>query len=146
MKNNFDIEDYKLIQDKENNNWLLMVIIFLLTIGIIIILCKLKFFVYEKQTLIKDNNQYYLIVNSKDIDNLINNKIIYINQKEYRYEITKISNDYSNIDNNIYQSIYINPYNYKTDSIITECYFLKSDKTIYELIIEFVRGGIGWKN
>ncbi len=143
MKNNFDIEDYKLIQDKENNNWLMILILFLLTIGIFIILYKFEFSIYEKQTLIKDNEQYYLITNSKNIDYYINNKKLFINQKEYKYEIIKISNNYSTLDNNIYQTIYINPYNYKTNGIITECYFLKSKKTIYETIVEFITGGIG---
>jgi len=143
MKNNFDIEDYKMIQDKENNNWLFTLIIFLITIGIIIILCKFKFYIYEKQTLIKDNEQYYLIVNSKDINYFTNNKILTINKKEYKYKVTKVSNDYSNIENNIYQTIYIKPYNYESKAVITECYFLKSSKTIYEIIIEFITGGFG---
>ena len=124
----------------------MIIVIFLITIGIIIILCKFKFSIYEKQTLIKDNEQHYLIVNSKDIDYYTNNKSLFINQKEYEYEIIKINNDYSNTDNNIYQTIYISPYNYKTDAVITACYFLKSRKTIYESIIEFITGGIGWKN
>lgn len=143
MKNNFDIEDYKLIQDKENNNWLMILILFLLTIGILIILYKFEFSIYEKQTLIKDNEQYYLIINSKNIDYYTQNKKLFVNQEKYEYEVTKVSDDYSTLDNNIYQSIYINPYNYKTDAIITECYFLKSKKTIYETIIEFIKGGIG---
>ena len=143
MKNNFDIEDYKLIQDKENNNWLMILIIFLLIIGIFIILYKFEFSIYEKQTLIKDNEQYYLIVNSKNIDYYTKTKKLFINQEEYEYEVTKISNYYSNINDNIYQSIYINPYNYKTDAIMIECYFLKDRKIIYETIKEFITGGIG---
>ena len=38
--------------------------------------------------------------------------------------------DYSNLNGNIYQTIYISPYNYKTNAIITECYILKSKKMV----------------
>ena len=143
MKNNFDIDDYKVIQDKENNNWLFMLVIFLIVVGINIILCKFKFFVYEKQNLIKDNDQYYLIVNSKNVDFYTDNNTIYINDKEYKYDVLEVSNNYSNVNDTIYQTIYIDTHNYKTESIITECYFLKSNETIYELIFEFIKGGIG---
>lgn len=143
MKNQFDLKDYALIQDKENNNWLFMIIIFLITIGIFIILYKFEFSIYEKHTLIKNNNQFFIMINSNKIADFQKEKDIYINKKKYQFEITSINQDYTNVDGNIYQTIYINPYNYKTDAIITECYFLKSKQTIYELIIEFIKGGIG---
>ena len=143
MKNQFDLNDYNLIQDKENNNWLFMIVIFLITIGIFIILYKFEFSIYEKQTLIKDNNQYFFTINSTEINDFENKKYVYINQKKYKFEIININQDYTNVNDNIYQTIYISPYNYKTDAIITECYFLKSKQTIYELIIEFIKGGIG---
>ena len=142
MKNNFDLKDYELIQDSKQNHWLFIVVIFLI-IGIFILLYKFEFLVYEKQNLIKDNNQFIMIVNSKEINKFEDLNYIYINNKKYKYEITSISKDYSNINDIIYQTIYINPYNYKTDAIITECYILKKKETIYELIFKFIKGGFG---
>lgn len=143
MKNNWTIDDYQLVQDKNISSWLYILVLLFITVGIIIILCKFDFQVYEKQTLIKNDNDFILIIDSTKIDKLKSTPYIYINQRKYKYDITEISQDYSNIDGNIYQTIHINPYNYKTDAIITECYFLKSKKTIYKMISEFIKGGIG---
>lgn len=144
MKNNWTITDYRLVQDKNKNknNWLCILVLLFLTVGIITILCKLDIQVYEKQTLIKNDNDFILIIDSTKIDEFKSTPYIYINQRKYKYDIKEISQDYSNLNGNIYQTIHINPYNYKTDAIITECYFLKSKKTIYEMISEFIKGGI----
>ena len=142
MKNNWALEDYKLIQDKNDKIWPYMLVLLFITIGIIIILCKFNFQLYEKQTLIKNDNSYILIVDSTKIEELKSNSNIYINKKKYKYNIEKISQDYSNVNGIIYQTIHINPYNYKTEAIITDCYFLKSKKTIIEMLFEFIEGGI----
>lgn len=143
MKNHWTIDDYQLVEDKKIRTWLCILVLLFITIGIVIILCKLDFQVYEKQTLIKNDDNFILIIDSTKITEFESTPYIYINQRKYKYEIKEIAQDYSNIDGNIYQTIYINPYNYKTDAIITECYFLKSKKTIYEMICEFIKGGIG---
>lgn len=144
MKNNFTIEDYQILKEEHKSMWLYVIVISIITIGILIILFKLDFQVYEKHLLLKDDNSYTLIIDSTKIDKLT--PYIYINQKKYKYKIIEISKEYSNIDSIIYQTIHINPYNYKTDAIVTECYFLKSKKTIYEMIANFIRGGIEWAN
>lgn len=142
MKSNFDILDYELINDKENKGSLIYKVVMIFSIiGIIIILCKFEFKVYERQTLIKNGNDFILIVDSRQIDSYKTQKHIFINRKKYAYKILKIDSDYSNVNGVIYQSIYINLHNYKTDAITLECYFLKSSKTIYEEIIEFITGG-----
>jgi len=146
MKSNFTIEDYQILKEENKNIYSYALIIIVITIGILMILFKLDFQVYEKHLLLKDNNSYILIIDSTKIDKLKLNPYIYINQKKYKYKIIEIIKEYSNIDNTIYQTVHINPYNYKTDAIITECYFLKSKKTIYEIITNFIRGGIGWTN
>jgi len=145
MKNNFDFEDYILIQDKKEKYSKFIFIIVLTLIGIIILLYKFEFQVYLKQTLIKDNDNYILIVNSNDLAFYENNQEIYINNKKYTYDIVQIDNNYSNSNNNIYQSLYIKPYNYNTKAIITECYFLKSNNTIFEKLIKFITGGLDEK-
>lgn len=142
IKNQFSIDDYKLIQDIKSKDGLFTVVMFLLMIGIFIILCKFDFSVYEKYSLIKEDNNFIVLVNSIKINEFKNNKFIYINDKKYRFKIVKIDQNYTSIEDNIYQSIYVYPYNYKTDAVITEGYFLKSKKPLYKLIIDFIRGGM----
>ena len=143
MKNSFDLNDYEIIQDIKKSYSCYMLVIFLITVGIFIMLFKFKFSVYEIQTLIKDNEKYLIVIDSRKINELENKKYIYIDQEKYKFDIIEISKDYSNMNGSIYQTLYINPYNYKTDAIITDCYILKSKRTIYELIAEFIKGGIG---
>jgi len=143
MKNSFDIGDYQMMQDKNLNCWLFMVVIFFVTLGILFILYKFEFSVYEKLNLIKDNDQFLIVIDSKKISAIEEIEYVYINNNKYRFDINKVSIDYTNVDDSIYQTVYINLYNYKTDALITDGYILKSKKTIYELIIEFIKGGIG---
>ena len=143
MKNNWTLEDYRLVYDEKKRSWFGILILFLMILGVLIVLYKVKFQVYEKQNLIKNNNDFLLFIDSRRIGELESNNFIYIDHKKYKYDIKKISQDYTNVDGGIYQTIYINPYNYKTDSILTDCYFLKSEKSIFEMIIDFFKGGIG---
>lgn len=143
MKNDWTLEDYQIIQNEKDKSWLCLVVLFLTMIGIIVVIYRFKFQVYEKQTLIKSDDEFLLVVDSRKISEIESNPYIYINHKKYRYAIEMISKDYTNINNDIYQTIHINPYNYNTDSIVTECYFLKSENSILEMIIKFIKGGIG---
>ena len=143
MKNNWSLEDYQSISDDNKCPYLKVSILIFIIIGILFILYKIQFQVYEKQTLIKNDDEFLLIINSKKINEIESNNFIYINNKKYRYNIEKINQDYTTVDGVIYQTIYINPYNYKTDSVLTDCYFLKSEKSIFEMLSEFIKGGIG---
>lgn len=142
MKNNWSIKDYQLIQETRKNNWPYMLVLFLVTIGILIILYKFNFQIYETETLVKNDQDFLLIVDSSKINEIEKNSYIYINQNKYLYDIIEIDKDYSNINDNIYQTVHINIHNYKTDAIITECHFLKESKSIYQMIIEFIEGGV----
>ncbi len=143
MKNHWTIQDYQLIQDNSKHSWVFMIFLMLGIIGIIIICYKFDFKIYEKYLLIKDNDQFLLLVNSQQIAELETHSEFYRKGEKYAYQIENISSDYSNMNGNIYQTIYINPYNYKTNAIETEIYLLKKSSTIYEIIIEFIKGGIG---
>lgn len=141
MKNNWDLIDYEAVKDIKYRVSLYYVVIFLVMIGIIFIMFKFNFQTFSKQTLIKENNSFSLIVDSREITFLENNHSIYINGNKYKYKILDISNEYTNINNAIYQNVSIMLYNYKTDAIMTECYFLKDSKTFTKGIIEFIEGG-----
>lgn len=143
MKNQFDLGDYYLIQDDEKSYWLLNVVLFLVTIGIFIILYKFEFSVFEMQTLVKDGNQFLLTISSENINDIEDIDSIYIKGKKYKFDIIKIDQDYTNINNIIYQTVTIDINKYKTDALVTKSYFLKSKQTIYELFFKFIKGGIG---
>ena len=143
MKNNWTIQDYQLIEKESRIGWGRMIFLIVFIIVIFIVLCKFNFQTYEKYILIKEDDRFLFMVDSKKIPDIEANSYLYIQNERYEYQIESTSSDYSNIDGNIYQVIYINPYNYKTDAIATDCYFLKSNKTIFQMLIEFIKGGIG---
>lgn len=143
MKNNWTIQDYQLVIQESRLSRLPIIFILLFVIGILIVCYKFNFQTYEKYNLIKDNRGYLLIVDSLKIPELEKNSDIYIQNKRYKYKITEVDSDYSNINGNIYQTIHIDPYNYKTEAILSECFLLKENKTIFQMIIEFIQGGIG---
>lgn len=141
MKNNINFDEYK--KSKDNlyvNNFLIATMIFILVITILI-LYKFDFKTYEEHTLIKNDNYYTMILNSNDISFIENNSTLYINRKKYSYKIKKIDADYTNINNVIYQTVHIKLHNYKTESKVSKCYFLKSKKSILKSLIEFIKGG-----
>lgn len=140
MKNQFDIHDYETIKDINSNKKLSFIIVTIFIIIIILILSLYKFSIYEKNSLIKTDNGFSLIVDSKSLNSIETNRKIIINNKEYKYKILSINKDYTNLNNIIYQTIYIKPYNYKTEAIISECYFLKSKKSILENFIGIIKG------
>ena len=139
MKNTYNFQEYDLITylDKKKHNNLIFI---LFLIGIIIIIYSFNFYMYDKELLIKDNDHYKLILPSTKIDDLFNNKYIYINNKKYKYKIKEIDNDFQNINGTIYQSISLD-INYKSKSNIKDVYFLKYKKSLYHMIIDAIRGG-----
>lgn len=141
MKNNWDLSDYETVKDIQIKKYVGMIFLFLITIGIIIILCKFNLEIYEEYILIKDGENFSMMVESEQISFLEKNETLYIDHKEYHYTILNVDSNYTNINNVIYQTIYINPYNYNTEAVITNCYLLRKKQTIYEMIIEFIKGG-----
>lgn len=141
MKNNFSFEDYKIIGEIKNKRHILLISLFLLIVGIII-LCKFKFYIYDKYPLIKTDNCFSIIVSSEKINYLKTNNSIYIDNIKYYYEVLKVDTDYNNINNVVYQTIYINIVGYDSDAVISNSYILKEEGTILNKIIKFMTGGI----
>lgn len=140
MKNVWTIADYQLMQDIKLKHSILIVPILIITIGMIYILCQYEFLIYEKQTLIKENNDYEMIVASKEITDIKNRSTLYINNQEYTYTVKKVNTDYMNLNNEIYQTIYLELSNYQTDAMMTECYFIKSRKSILNMLLDYLKG------
>ena len=140
MKNNLTVEEYVEIHGTNKKSKFYIILLGIIIIGIIFIIYKFDFKVYSEFKLMKKDNEYLFILNSEQLELLKKQKTIYINQTLYRYKIKRIEEDYTVIDNEVYQSVYIDPYNYKQESVITKCSLLISDNTILEMIIEFMKG------
>ena len=139
MKNAYNFTEYDIIfkNNKSHKIFILLVSIFL--IGIIFIICRFKFKVYEKYLLIKNNEEYVLINNIENNSLITNNKTLLIDNKEYYYKINSIDEDYTNINNMIYQTIHIS-INYNKSNY-TYAYILKENNTLLNIILKSITGG-----
>lgn len=142
MKNSWDFDDYKAIDEIRNKSYILPVSFILLIVGIII-LYKFNFYTYEKYSLIKVEDYFSVIISSDEINFIESNNCIYINNNKYNYRIIKVDSNYNNIDNIIYQTVYIDIDNYSTEAFISNSYILKNKGTLLNRIIKFITGGIG---
>ena len=140
MKNVWTISDYELVQDIRFKHIKLVIPILLVTIGIIYILFQYEFLVYERQTLIKENNRYEMVVSSKRINNIKKRNSLLIQNQKYNYVVKEVDSNYMNWNNEIYQTIYLELPNYQTDAIMTECYFLTSKKSIFNRLLDYLKG------
>lgn len=136
----YNFAEYNLIYPKKKMS-LYKIVLIVFLIGIIFILCKFNFHIYMKQVLLKQDNNYVIISDSNLISFLEENNKIIINSKEYYYEIKDISNNYTNINDNIYQEVTIEIKDFNSKASITECYFLKSNETLIDTIFKFITGG-----
>ena len=139
--NPYSFQEYKIIKDKtlSNRSYKLFIILFL--IGMVYLICKFDFNVYEKYIILKDNNKYNLVVSMEDIDYINRNKYIFIDNKKYSYKIEKISNSYENINGTLFKNITISIKNYKMFNDYSYCFFLRKNDTFFNMIIKFIKGG-----
>ena len=140
MKKAYSIQEYNYIYDNKRNNTFRLIFIMLI-IGIIIILFKYDFYIYEENILIKENDNYKLVVDATNINKISKNKYIYINNKKYKYKFVKEELDYVNNNGTILETIQINIPNYNNEANIIKCHFLKNKKTLINIIIDNIRGG-----
>ena len=134
MKNNWTLEDYRVVKEENNvPNRHLYFLIFMI-IGIIMIIGKIDFELYEKYSFIKEKDS--------QIKDLEKNEWIYIDRKKYHYQIKSVDDNYSNINNEIFETVHVNLNNYKTNAVLTDGYLLKSKKNLYQMVIDFIKGDI----
>ena len=140
MKSNWNIQDYEMMQELKIKNWPCIGIIFIFMIGIVILVVKFPFQIYEKEILFQQENRFFLMVDSKKISFLEQQKQVYINHDQYSYDVVAVDTNYTTLNNTLYQIIYINLYSFQTDAATTECYFLKKNQTLLEMILEWMKG------
>ena len=98
--------------------------------------------IFKKYSFIKEKDSFILLINSSQIKDLEKNEWIYIDRKKYHYQIKSVDDNYSNINNEIFETVHVNLNNYKTNAVLTDGYLLKSKKNLYQMVIDFIKGDI----
>ena len=133
MKSNWTLEDYRVVKEENNvPNRYLYFLIFMI----------IDFELYKKYSFIKEKDSFILLINSSQIKDLEKNEWIYIDRKKYHYQIKSVDDNYSNINNEIFETVHVNLNNYKTNAVLTDGYLLKSKKNLYQMVIDFIKGDI----
>ena len=117
---------------KNNFNVISIFIIFIIGLFILLIIsCNYKIKEYKEFNLIHlNNNKYELIVNRKDLELLNNNKIIYINNRKYRYKIIEVNRDIIKRDDKKYSEVKISLDKSINEDIIVSYIFYKNNRLI----------------
>ena len=116
------------------NNFNVISVFILFIIGIFILLifsCNYNIKEYKEFNLIHLNtSKYELIVNKKDLELLNNNKVIYINNKKYKYKIIEVNRDIINRDDKKYSEVKISLDKSINEDIIVSYIFYKNNRLI----------------
>ena len=116
------------------NNFNVISIFILFIIGLFILLiisCNYKIKEYKEFNLIHLNNKKYeLIVNKKDLELLNNNKVIYINNRKYKYKIIEVNRDIIKRDDKKYSEVKISLDKSINEDIIVSYIFYKNNRLI----------------
>ena len=139
MNNILDIE---IILNKQkyhtvyNIGWILLTI----TLIFIYVSCIYKYKTYYLTTGTLKNNKLEILVRIDDIKYINNNQILEIDNKPYRYNIFKISEElYVDESLNNYKYIYLNVYNLNNiDNYVYEIKLEKENKKIIEHIKDYL--------
>lgn len=97
---------------------------------------------YLNEGIIKDKS-VIIYVSVKDLYKVVNNSTLYINNRKYNYKIQKISEEIITNNNNFYKEItlYVNlDYKLLIDNNIVELKFIVNEMTIFEYIVNLIKG------
>lgn len=101
-----------------------------------------KYQTYNKTVaeVIYENNHYYIIIYlpKNDVKNIASNNILYIDKKEYNYDIVKIESEYFEDNTNNYQKITLDidlPSKYQINNLNLNIKLLKENKKIINYIL-----------
>ena len=137
-----DILDIEIILKKQkyhpiyNVGWILIII----TLIFIYVSFVYKYKTYYLTKVTIKNNNLELLVSIDDIKYISNNKILEIDNKLYRYSISKISEElYIDESLNNYKYIYLDVYNLNNiDNYVYEIKLEKENKKIIEHIKDYL--------
>lgn len=141
MKKPYSFAEYNLILENRRNDNLFKLVVIIFIIGIIILICKFKFYIYQDNVLLKMEDNYELVADINSIDKISTSKKIFINNKQYDYNTIQNDDNLSNINGTIYERLLINIPDYTENNKIIKCSFLIKKETILDMLFEFIQGG-----
>lgn len=141
MKKPYSFAEYNLILENRKNDNLFKLVVIIFIIGIIILICKFKFYIYQDNILLKMEDNYELVADINSIDKISTSKKIFINNKQYDYNTIQTDDNLSNINGTIYERLLINIPDYTENNKIIKCSFLIKKETILDMLFEFIQGG-----
>lgn len=119
-----------------------IMIIIVITLSLIIFLTLFHYKTYYKIKGVveeRDENFYIRVyIPLDDTNYLLDNSIVRINRKEYKYKIIMIDSEYLSDNYNTYQAILLKidmPSKYKFNNLNLDLQFLKEDKRVIDYII-----------
>ena len=140
MSNNLEI-DLILSRKKYPIYYELTYLIILIILLFIIIILSFKYQTYYLNTGKMVNSSLEILVNINDLDYLGNSATLIIDDKEYNYKITKISNElYTDNNYQNYRYVYLNIHNLNNiDNYSYTIKIPKENKIIAKYIIDYLK-------
>lgn len=139
--NPYSFQEYEIITYQNNHNKLYKFFLALIIIGIIVLICRFKFNIYEKVLLFKDKDSYYILIDMNKSLNKEKNSYLRINGKKYNYKFISENEEITNINGTLYKAINIDINIDKYEEKYMYTYYLRKSNTIMDMIFEFIGGG-----
>ena len=120
--------------------YIMIIIVIILSLIILFILCYYKTYYDIKGIVIQENEHFYIkvYVPLENVKYIVNNNIVKIENKEHRYNIVSIDNEYFTDNITTYQIVKIDSNlsdKYKHNNLTINLKFLKENKKIIDYII-----------
>ena len=135
------IDDYKELKIIKSNEIFNFVIILLAVLSfLLLILFNFSFECYYKNSAIYNDNELSLVVKVEDLSYILDNSIIVINDKNYKYKVKKLEPIMIN-GSNYTQNVIINIYGFESaNNNVIELKILYDTKTGFKIIKDFILG------
>lgn len=136
--------DSEIILNRKINNfvyvYIMIIIIITLSLIIFFILFNYKTHYKVKGIVIKEDNLYYIksYIPIDKVKHIINNSIVRIDNKNYKYKIHTINEEYLTDNNTTYEVVNLDieiTEKYIINNLVIDLYFIKEDKRIIDYII-----------
>lgn len=121
--------------------YIMIIIIIALSLIIFFILFNYKTYYKVKGIIVFEEDTFYIktYIPLDNIKYLVNNNIVKIDNKNYKYTIASIDKEYFTDNKDTYQIITIKidiEEKYKINNLTTDLYFLKESKRVIDYILE----------
>lgn len=121
--------------------YVMIIVVIILSLIIFFILCYYKTYYDIRGVVINEDNNFYIriYVPLDYIKYITDNDIVLIDDKEYRYNVVSIDNEYFTDNINTYQIIKIECFlneKYKINNLTLDLKFLKENKKIIDYILD----------